>query len=67
MLDDAAQPVNTVDFDVKSAVAVGNEGNGLSREFVAKCNKTVYIPMKGVTESLNASAAASVLIWEMCK
>ena len=67
VLDDTASPVDKVSFAVKSAVAVGNEGNGLSREFVAKCGKKVYIPMKGVTESLNASAAASILIWEMCK
>ncbi len=67
VLDDTASPVDEVSFDAKSAVAVGNEGKGLSREFISKCDKRVYIPMKGITESLNASAAASVLIWEMCK
>ncbi len=67
VLDDAALPVNKVSFNKKSAVAIGNEGNGLSKEFVLKSDKKVYIPMKGITESLNASAAASVLIWEMCK
>ncbi len=67
VLDDTACPVNEVSFDGISAVAIGNEGNGLSRDFVLKCNKKVYISMKGVTESLNASAAASILIWEMCK
>ena len=47
------------------AVAVGNEGKGLTAELLAKCRGTVRIPMRPGTESLNAAVAAAVLMWEM--
>ena len=46
---------------------VGNEGNGLSDAVIAACSQTVTIPMKGRAESLNASAAAAVLMWEISR
>ena len=49
------------------AVAVGNEGKGLSGELLAKCAGTVRIPMGPRTESLNAAVAAAVLMWEMAR
>lgn len=45
--------------------AVGNEGNGISDATFAACKKAVTIPMAGRAESLNASAAAAILIWEL--
>ena len=45
--------------------AVGNEGHGLSSDFVEACDGCVIIPMKGDTESLNAAVASSLLMWEM--
>jgi TrmH family RNA methyltransferase len=47
------------------AVVVGNEGNGVSREVIDACGAAVYIPMSPVIESLNAAAAATVIMWEM--
>ena len=49
----------------KAAVAVGNEGNGLSEEFLSRCHKRLIIPMDPNSESLNAAVAASVILWEM--
>ena len=43
--------------------AVGNEGHGLPQEIIAQCDGTVFIPMAENTESLNAAAAAAVLMW----
>lgn len=48
-----------------AAVAVGNEGNGISEELSAACGKKLYIPMDGQCESLNAGMAAGILLWEM--
>lgn len=48
-----------------AAVAVGSEGRGLREEILARCGKTVRIPMSEGCESLNAAMAASVLLWEM--
>ncbi|WP_341479876.1 RNA methyltransferase [Anaerofilum hominis] len=46
------------------ALAVGNEGNGLSAEVIAACSAVVRIPIRAM-ESLNAAVAASVLMWEL--
>ena len=49
----------------RCAVAVGNEGHGLSEAFLAKCRGELLIPMEADSESLNAAVAASVIMWEM--
>ncbi|MBQ5631042.1 MAG: RNA methyltransferase, partial [Ruminococcus sp.] len=46
---------------------IGNEGNGLKQETVSACQHKITIPMNGNAESLNASAAATVIIWEMLR
>jgi len=46
---------------------VGNEGNGMTDEAIAACTNKLYIPMRGGAESLNVSAAAGIIIWEMVK
>ena len=47
--------------------AIGNEANGLQEETAALCNTLVKIPMPGQTESLNASVAAAVLMYEVVR
>ena len=49
------------------AIAVGNEGNGLSQELISACDEKVTIPMLGRAESLNAAMAAGILMWEMMR
>lgn len=49
----------------KVCFAIGNEGHGLSDEFIDMCSGTVFIPMTDGCESLNAAMAASVVMWEM--
>ena len=49
------------------AVAVGNEGRGLTKELLSLCAGTVRIPMRPGTESLNAAVAAAVVMWEMVR
>lgn len=66
--DSAALPVTEVDFSQgKLGVFIGNEGNGLSAQTIQLCHQRVTIPMGGRAESLNASAAATILLWEMCR
>lgn len=48
-----------------AAVAIGNEGSGLSDRMLGLCAGTVIIPMSPKCESLNAAVAASVILWEM--
>lgn len=46
---------------------IGNEGKGISEEIKKLADASVIIPMTGKTESLNAAAAASIIIWEMTR
>ena len=50
-----------------AAVVVGSEGRGLSPAALTLCDGTVRIPMSPRCESLNAGAAAAVLLWEMAR
>ncbi len=46
------------------ALVIGNEGNGISDELLALADVRVTLPMKGGIESLNAAAAAAILMYE---
>ena len=47
-----------------TAIVIGNEGDGMSPLVRKNCDVMVHIPMKGHITSLNASAAASILLYE---
>ncbi|EQB35769.1 hypothetical protein M948_12060 [Virgibacillus sp. CM-4] len=47
----------------KTALIVGNEGNGIKQEFLLDANKIVTIPIYGDAESLNVSVAAGILMY----
>ena len=51
----------------RAAVVIGSEGRGISDEALARCEKTIHIPMRERCESLNAAAAAAVVLWEMAR
>lgn len=51
----------------RSAVIVGSEGKGVSRQALEVCGAALKIPMRERCESLNAAAAAAVLLWEMSR
>ncbi len=54
--------------DLKNAaIVIGNEGNGVRREISSICDGSVIIPMCGGAESLNASVAAAVFMYEMSR
>lgn len=67
VVDSDAEPLTEVKFDLPCVAVIGNEGNGLKPQTIDSCNHRITIPMGGKAESLNASAAAAVLIWEMIK
>ncbi len=57
-------PMYQANLKDAAAIVVGSEGDGMSRLVRENCDVTVHIPMKGKISSLNASAAASVLLYE---
>ena len=65
-LDATAQPHFHCDFQRGTAIAFGNEGNGVSKALLASAQK-VYIPMYGQAESLNAATSAAVILYEMVR
>lgn len=54
-------------YDGSTAFIIGNEANGLTKEISSKADKLIKIPMCGKLESLNASVAAAVLMYEASK
>ena len=65
--DRDAENMVTVDFSKGGMCIIGNEGNGVSKEIIKKCNHRITIKMDGRAEALNASAAASIVMWEMAR
>ena len=57
-------PMYQADLTVPAAIVIGSEGDGMSALVRKNCDVTVHIPMKGNITSLNASAAATVLLYE---
>lgn len=66
MLDESADRLGGFRFPEKSAVVIGSEGAGVSDAVRALCNGAVYIPITGA-ESLNAAAAAAIILWELSR
>ena len=46
---------------------IGNEANGASDKMLSVCDYKIYIPMPGRAESLNASVAAALMIYEVVR
>ena len=57
-------PMYKADLSGPAAIVIGNEGDGMSPLVRKNCDMLVHIPMKGQISSLNASAAASILLYE---
>jgi 23S rRNA (guanosine2251-2'-O)-methyltransferase len=62
---EADQDFRQSSADMPLCLVIGNEGKGISRLVQEKCDFLVSIPMAGKVTSLNASVAASLLMYEM--
>ncbi len=67
VIDSDALSLTDCKFSNGSAVLIGNEGNGLPSDVVAKCDHKLTIHMNGNVNSLNAATAASIIMWELTK
>jgi TrmH family RNA methyltransferase len=59
---DGAVSIYDVNYK-KSAIVIGNEGNGVSQEILKLADKRIKIPMPGKTESLNAAVATGIILY----
>lgn len=57
----------SIDYSGKIALVIGNEGKGISELVSKKCDFLAKIPMYGETNSLNASVAAGIMIYEVIR
>ena len=64
---DGSQYYYNTDIPSPTAVVLGGEGQGIRRLVKQKCDLVVKIPMFGTLNSLNVSAAATVLIYEILR
>ena len=58
------ESINEINFDNPTIALFGNEARGLAGDIISR-TRSVHIPMKGRAESLNLSAAASIVMYEM--
>lgn len=60
---DAKKSIYDIDYN-KKIIVIGNEANGVSKEIQEIADQKIKIPMIGKTESLNASVATAVILYE---
>lgn len=65
--DADARDITSLDFSSGALAVIGNEGNGVSDEVKAATSVLATIKMAGNAQSLNASSAAVITMWEMMK
>lgn len=63
-LSDGAKSLRDIGLTTNDIFIIGNEGHGIPADISQKCTGSVYIPIAEGVESLNASVAASVFMWE---
>ena len=66
-LIDSAVSLRDINLSSNDIFMIGNEGHGILPEISSACNASVYIPISSKTESLNASVAAAIFMWEQNK
>ena len=59
----ASKNIYEIDY-YKKILVIGNEANGISKELLDMADEKIIIPMLGKTESLNASVATSIIVYE---
>lgn len=60
-------PYDEIPYEGKIAIVIGNEGNGMSKLVKESCDFVASIPMRGKINSLNASVATGIIIYEAIK
>ena len=56
-----------IDYSGKTCLVIGSEGHGLKQIVASSCDEIISLPMKGKVNSLNASVASGILIYEIMK
>lgn len=65
--DAKGKDYRSIDFGGKTCLIIGSEGHGLKQIVNNSCDEIISLPMKGKINSLNASVAAGIFIYEIMK
>lgn len=63
--DMEGQSITETDYASPAVLVIGSEGFGIREKTAENCDQIISIPQKGGVESLNASAAASIIMYDM--
>jgi len=66
-LTDDAQHFQKIKYPSKVALLFGHEKRGVGNEILKRVDKKVYIPMRGLKESLNVANCASIILYEITR
>ncbi|NQT29120.1 MAG: 23S rRNA (guanosine(2251)-2'-O)-methyltransferase RlmB [Candidatus Saganbacteria bacterium] len=64
---DGTEVYNNIDLKIPIALVVGSEGKGLAQLVKKRCDGVIRIPMKGKINSLNASVATGIVLFEVLR
>lgn len=67
VVDERAERLTDIAFSDGAVCLIGNEGSGLKPATADACARRITIPMSGRAESLNASMAAGIVLWELTR
>ena len=68
VLDKESTNLQSTNFKLqKTALVFGNEHRGLSAAAIEGANEKIYVPMKGLVQSLNLSVTAGIVMWELTR
>lgn len=63
--DMAGKSITEMDYASPAVLVIGSEGFGIREKTAENCDEIISIPQRGGVESLNASAAASIIMYDM--
>ncbi len=66
-LTDDAKHFQKIEYPNRVAFVFGHEKRGVSRDVLDRSDKKIYIPMRGLKESLNVANCASIILYEVTK
>ncbi len=67
LVDPKAKVIWDQNFSGKVAIVVGNEAQGVSKQTQDLVDENIYLPMLGLTESLNVSVASGIFLYEIIR
>jgi tRNA (guanosine-2'-O-)-methyltransferase len=64
-LDEKSKPLHDIDFSGKTALVLGNEKDGVSKEMIEAADERIIIPMTGFVQSFNISVAGALSLYHI--